>query len=215
MSAVTPPDLGDLPAGFASTVGWSDAAQERLAHLGERLVEANARMNLVGAATVSAYWRRHVLDSAQLLWYAPQARIWADIGSGGGFPGLVLGALLKDREGARVHLIESIGKKCAFLRAASEALDLPCEVHEARAETLKLKVEAVTARACAPLDRLLGYAQGLLTGGARGLFLKGERVEDEIAVARRSWRFTETVWPSLSDPRGRVLEIAGGVHGRR
>jgi 16S rRNA (guanine527-N7)-methyltransferase len=133
--------------------------------------------------------------------------VWADIGSGAGFPGLVLGVLLRGRPGARIHLIESTAKRCGFLRAAVEDLDLPCTVHQARAETLRLDVEVVTARACAPLERLLAYAQPYFARGARGLFLKGEGVGAEIIAARRIWRFDAKVGMSLSDPRGRVLSI--------
>jgi len=172
-----------------------------------RLTEANRAMNLVGDSTLADFWGRHFVDSAQLLWVEPSALVWADLGSGAGLPGLVLAILLKGRPGARVHLIESMTKRCRFLTEVTEALDLPAVVHNARAESLDLKVEVVTARACAPLDRLLTYARPYLARGARGLFLKGAEVEAEIAEARRSWRFKARTTPSLSDPRGRLLSI--------
>lgn len=173
----------------------------------DMLTAANRQMNLVGASTLGDFWLRHFLDSAQLLTLAPQARRWADVGSGAGFPGLIVAILLKETPGARIHLVESVGKKCAFLDTVSRALDLPVEVACARAETLALKVDVVTARACAPLPRLLGFAAGFMKKGAKGLFMKGAEVDSEIAEARKSWRFGLCTHPSLSDPRGRILEI--------
>jgi 16S rRNA (guanine527-N7)-methyltransferase len=177
---------------------------ERLRRL---LTNANAQMNLVGANTLADFWRRHFLDSAQLLTLAPDARSWADLGSGAGFPGLVLAILLKDAPGTEVHLVESMAKKCRFLTEAVRELALPARVHNRRAEELGLAVDVVTARACAPLTRLLGFAKPSLRRDVRGLFLKGAEVDTELAEARKSWRFTVAVHPSLSDPRGRILEI--------
>jgi 16S rRNA (guanine527-N7)-methyltransferase len=196
-----------LPTDFYDTVGWTDDAEEAFRHLRALLGAANEHINLVGDSTLADFWTRHVVDSAQLLWIAPGAKVWADIGSGAGFPGLVLGILLRGRPNARVHLIESSAKRCRFLRAAVADLAIPCTVHQARAEGLRLDVDIVTARACAPLDRLLGYAQNFFARGARGLFLKGEGVEAEIAAARANWRFDGEVGTSLSDPRGRILSI--------
>jgi 16S rRNA (guanine527-N7)-methyltransferase len=213
MSVGARPDFAGLPADFREAVGWDAAADARLGQLGERLAAANRRMNLVGASTLETFWTRHAVDSAQLLWFEPAARRWADLGSGAGFPGLVLGALLKGKAGAEVHLVESQAKKCGFLREAVDELGLPCMVHQARAESLRLEVEVVTARACAPLERLLGFARPYLARGARGLFLKGEAVEAEMVAAEARWRFEAEIRHSLSDPRGRVVAIrrlAGG-----
>jgi 16S rRNA (guanine527-N7)-methyltransferase len=154
------------------------------------------------------FWRRHFLDSAQLIALAPNAQVWADLGSGAGLPGVVLAILMKGQEGARVHLVESMAKRCRFLAEVVGALGLPAEVHNARAEDLKLNVEVVTARACAPLTRLLGFSRPYLARGAKGLFLKGAEVDTEVAEARRSWRFVSATHLSLSDPRGRVLEVS-------
>ncbi|HXU99108.1 MAG TPA: 16S rRNA (guanine(527)-N(7))-methyltransferase RsmG [Caulobacteraceae bacterium] len=172
------------------------------------LARANERMNLVGASTLGDFQRRHFLDSAQLLDLAPKARKWADLGSGAGLPGLILAILLKGEAGARVHLVESTTKKCRFLSEVAAELALPAEVHNARAELLRLSVEVVTARACAPLTRLLGYAKPYLDRGAKGLFLKGEEVDTEIREARESWRFAVQIHPSLSDERGRIVEVS-------
>lgn len=212
MSVAAPPrvalaDLAGLPAEFLDVVGATPARLEDIERFRLRLVEANRVTNLVGESTLGDFWRRHFVDSAQLLWLAPSTGVWADLGSGAGLPGLVLAILLKDRPGACVHLIESMAKRCRFLAEVAAGLDLPAVVHNARAESLELKVEMVTARACAPLDRLLTFARPYFARGARGLFLKGAEVEGEIAEARRNWRFKARTTPSLSDPRGRLLSI--------
>jgi 16S rRNA (guanine527-N7)-methyltransferase len=202
-------------ASFAAATGATAAQIADLERLREMLADWNGRMNLVSAASLADYWQRHVLDSAQLATIAPGARVWVDIGAGAGFPGLVLAILLKaegSREGslgAMVHLVESQAKRCRFLDAVTDALSLPAQVHHARAEDLSLKADVVTARAVAPLTRLLGFARPYLAGGAVGLFLKSEGVEAEIAEARKAWRFVCEISPSASDPRGRVLKVEG------
>ncbi len=197
-----------MPEGFAEAVGADGEALADAERYRVMLVEANGRMNLVGASTLDHFWNRHFVDSAQLRLFAPQAKTWADLGTGAGLPGVVLAILLKRAAGARVHLVESVAKKAGFLREVVSALNLPAEVRHARAEELKLKVDVVTARACAPLHRLFGYAAPHLRGGGEALFLKGESVEAELAEARRTWRFDAEVKPSLSDPRGRVLRVS-------
>jgi 16S rRNA (guanine527-N7)-methyltransferase len=200
-------------AGFAARTGATDSQVADLAALHARLADWNARINLVSAASLDDYWGRHVFDSAQLLLLAPTARVWVDIGAGAGFPGLVLAILLKGVADAKVHLVESVAKRCRFLEAAVDALALPAEVHNARAEDLAVKCDVVTARAVAPLTRLLGFARPSLAKGAVGLFLKSEGVEAEIAEARKSWRFTYDVSRSLSDSRGRILKVEGLARG--
>jgi len=176
---------------------------------GRMVAERNEVMNLVGPATIPHFWSRHVLDSAQLLNHRPDARTWADLGAGAGFPGVVLAILLKHSEGAtpHVHLVDSLTKRCRFLDEVVKALRLPASVHNARAESLGLKVDVVTARACAPLDKLLGFAEGFVKKGADPWFLKGESVENEVIQAGKTWRFEVDLFPSLSDPRGRVVHI--------
>jgi 16S rRNA (guanine527-N7)-methyltransferase len=172
----------------------------------------NARMNLVGPSALAEFWLRHAFDSAQLLLHAAEARVWADLGAGAGFPGVVLAILLKETPGARVHLVESMAKRCLFLRAVADELALPVEIHNVRAENVHIPgVEVVTARACAPLVRLLGFAWPLL-GRKRpeqtiGLFLKGESAEQELTEAHAMWDFDSASIPSLSDPSGRILRI--------
>lgn len=172
------------------------------------LTDWNARMNLVGPSALADFWGRHAYDSAQLLTVAPLANTWADLGAGAGFPGLVLSIFLKDRAGALVHLVESMGKRCAFLRTVSVELGLPTLIHNSRAESLQLSpVDVVTARALAPMPRLLEYAYPLLRGSTVGLFLKGRDVESELAEARKSWRFDVSLSPSRSDPEGRIVSL--------
>ena len=144
------------------------------------LADWNGRMNLVGPSALDDFWLRHAFDSAQLLDLAPRALRWVDLGPGAGFPGVVLAILLKGRPGAVVHLVESMTKRCRFLEAVVAALDLPAEIHNARAEDLAIACDVVVARACAPLVRLFGYARPYLKRGAVGLFLKGQDVAAEL-----------------------------------
>jgi 16S rRNA (guanine527-N7)-methyltransferase len=204
-----------LPPGFLDAVGATGARLANIETFRVRLEAANASMNLVGTSTLEGFWRRHFLDCAQLLWFEPRALVWADLGAGAGLPGLVLAILLKGRAGAKAHLVESMAKRCRFLASVAEALDLPVEIHNVRAEAVALDVEVVTARACAPLTRLLEFAEPTLARGARGLFLKGQEVDREVAEARKVWRFTASARDSLSDPRGRILAITELARGRR
>lgn len=203
------------PAQFQALSGASDAAMADLEVFRGLLVEGNAVMNLVGPATLPDFWSRHAWDSAQLLQVIPGARVWADLGAGAGFPGLVLAILLKVEVNARVHLVESMAKRCRFLDQVVGALDLPATVWNARAEDLKLPVEVVTARACAPMTRLLGYARPYLNAGAIGLFLKGQDVASELEEATRYWKFSADLSPSLSDNRGRIVCVKGSIGERR
>jgi 16S rRNA (guanine527-N7)-methyltransferase len=179
------------------------------------LIERNEVMNLIGPATVPHYWSRHVLDSAQLLNHAPDARVWTDLGAGAGFPGIVLAILLKhtDREATdgstrgKVYLVDSLTKRCKFLSEVVAALNLPAEVINDRAENIDLKCDVLTARAFAPFERLFTFSHHLFRSDAEGWFLKGETVESELEAARKDWRFEAEIYPSLSDPRGRVVHI--------
>ncbi|MBU1347194.1 MAG: 16S rRNA (guanine(527)-N(7))-methyltransferase RsmG [Alphaproteobacteria bacterium] len=186
------------------------AASERMAEM-ERfralLTEANAVMNLVGPDSLPDFWNRHAWDSAQLLDRAGLARTWADLGAGAGFPGLVLAILSKGKAGAHVWLIDSLQKRCRFLQAVVDELALPATVVWGRAEEQALKVDVVTARAVAPMEKLLGYAQPYLSRGAQGLFLKGEKAETELREAAKSWHVEADLSVSRSDPRGRIVAI--------
>ncbi len=188
----------------------ANASAEQIADLEAfrlRLVEANAVMNLVGPDSLPDFWNRHGWDSAQLLDLAPDAKTWADLGAGAGFPGLVLSIMLKGRDGAHVWLIDSLAKRCRFLQEVVDALSLPATVIVGRAEAQSVTCDIVTARAVAPMEKLLGYAQPYFQRGAQGLFLKGERAESELIEARKSWHFEAELAPSQSDVRGRIVTI--------
>ena len=171
------------------------------------------RTNLIARSTVPTVWMRHVADSLQLLPLAPKATCWIDLGSGAGFPGIVLACALSDRTSAAVHLIESNGKKAAFLREAVHQLGLPAEVHAVRIEDFvknsKLRPDVVTARAVAPLDRLLNLAAPLLMKGALGLFPKGQDVEGELTRASKYWNIDADLIPSKTSREGRIVVIRG------
>lgn len=192
---------------FARISGATADQMERLETYLDLLAEWNEKMNLVGPATLPDFWNRHVLDSAQLLDLAPEARTWADLGTGAGLPGVVLAILGRGRPGFHVHLVESLQKRCRFLDEVVRRLDLPATVHNARAEDIRLKADVVTARACAPLTRLLAFARPYLKQGALGLFLKGQDVQAELEQARRDWDLEAEVLQSRSDERGRIVKV--------
>ena len=194
-------------AAFQANRAATPAQMSDLESLIERLTAANAVMNLIGPDTLPDVWNRHILDSAQLLDLAPGAATWADLGAGAGFPGLVLAILLKGRADSHVWLIDSLGKRCRFLQEVVDGLSLRATVVNGRAEDQRIKVDVVTARALAPMDRLLGYAQPYLQRGAQGLFLKGEKAEVELIEARKVWQFDSSLSVSRSDPRGRIVSV--------
>lgn len=194
-------------AAFQAKTGATEQQMSDLEAFRLRLIETNAVMNLVGPDSLPDFWNRHAWDSAQLLGYAPEALTWADLGAGAGFPGVVLTIMLKGRPGAHVWLIDSLGKRCRFLQEVVDALELPATVVNGRAEEQTITCDIVTARAVAPMDRLLGYAQPYFQRGAQGLFLKGEKAESELIEARKSWHFDAELAPSQSDPRGRIVTI--------
>ena len=199
------------PRAFAQATGASTQAIRDLEQFEQILTAANAQLNLVGPSALTSFWLRHAYDSAQLLSYAPQARVWADLGAGAGFPGVVLAILLKETPGVVVHLIDSLTKRTRFLSSVTADLNLPATVHTGRAEKLPPPhgLDVVTARACAPLPRLLTYARPYFEGGATGLFLKGRSIDQELKEARRSWVFQAVLHQSHSDPSGRIVQIQG------
>ncbi len=196
-------------AGFAAAAQATEVQMADLDRYLSLLTETNAVMNLVGPATLPVFWSRHAWDSAQLLPLEPQALRWADLGAGAGLPGIILAVLGKGRAGFHVDLIDSLAKRCRFLQTVTEALNLPATVHNARAEDLALEVDVVTARACAPMNRLLGYAAPYLRRKATGLFLKGQDVASELKEATRYWGFEAELLPSQSDARGRIVRVKG------
>lgn len=181
------PALAGLPLGFAA----SRDAQEQLTTFVALLEKWRRVHNLVGRDTLDEVWDRHIADSAQLVELAPDARRWLDLGSGAGFPGLVIAILIRDRESAQVDLVESNQKKCAFLREAVRATSAPAIVHAERIESVVKRwlapIDAVTARALAPLSVLCGYVESLVARGAVAFFHKGRGFERELGEARQLW----------------------------
>ncbi|WP_343053144.1 16S rRNA (guanine(527)-N(7))-methyltransferase RsmG [Brevundimonas lenta] len=194
-------------AAFQARTNATPAQMADLQTFIDRLTEANAVMNLVGPDSLPDVWNRHIWDSAQLLDYAPDAMTWADLGAGAGFPGVVLAIMLKSTAKSHVWLIDSLGKRCRFLQEVVDALSLRATVINGRAEENAVTVDVVTARAVAPMEKLLGYAQPYLQRGAQGLFLKGEKAEVELIEARKVWRFESDLSVSRSDPRGRIVSV--------
>jgi 16S rRNA (guanine527-N7)-methyltransferase len=175
----------------------------RLEAYAELLVGWSARINLVGANTLGDLWRRHFLDSAQLLAHVPPGtQSLVDLGSGAGFPGLVLAILGVPG----VELIEADARKCAFLREAARVAAAPVVIRNARIEAAPPRiVDVVTARGCAPLDRLLLLAQPFIGPDTVCLFPKGERAREELTAARQAWTMDATFHDSCSDRRGVIL----------
>lgn len=175
----------------------------------------NPKINLVSRASLPELWTRHFVDSAQLFALCPPgARHWADLGSGGGFPGLVVATLAAEVvPDLRVTLVESDGRKAAFLATAARELGLTVDVRAERIEALPpLGADVLSARALASLDVLLGFADGHLAPAGRALFPKGARAEEEVAEARRHWAFDLTRHPSQTAEDGVILEIGAISH---
>jgi 16S rRNA (guanine527-N7)-methyltransferase len=196
------------PEDIARTCGVSRETLSRIETVVETLGDWRTRMNLIGPAEWSRVWRRHVLDSVQLFPLLPDGPI-LDLGSGAGFPGLIIAAeRAGDAAPQPVILVESVTKKCAFLRAAADAADLSASVLNQRVESVRdVDVAAVTARAFAPLPKLLGYAAPWLEAGATGIFPKGKRWKEELTEAQKVWTFAHEVIPSLTSDEGVLLEI--------
>lgn len=176
-----------------------------------RLCEWNAHTNLVGRSTLDDFWMRHGLDSWQVFEVEPSAKVWLDLGSGAGFPGIAIALAMKDRgmDEGHVHLVESILKKAQFLKEVVDALYLPATVHAIRAEDLNqsLPVDVVTARALASLEKLLVYAEPFTQSGARCVFPKGARHKEELTQAQKSWTFSQEVIPSRTSTDAALLKL--------
>lgn len=174
------------------------------------LVEWQERMNLVAPSTLPHIWQRHFADSAQLYALLPaDTACLVDIGSGAGFPGLVLAIMAQlDGRDLAIHLVESIQKKALFLRAVATQLNLPVTVHAERAEALRgITADVITARAVAPLEEILPLAKNFTRLTTILLLLKGARAEEELTSAKQSWHFKHEMIPSRTDPGGKVLRI--------
>jgi 16S rRNA (guanine527-N7)-methyltransferase len=189
----------------------SRETSERLDRFVTLLSQWQRRINLVSSSSLAKVWTRHVADSLQLLDLGPDARIWVDLGSGAGLPGMVIACALAGTPGAVVHLVESNLKKAAFLREAARVTGAPAIIHAERIETFVQRfagpADVVTARALAPLNTLIGYAAPLLKSGAKGLFPKGQDVAAELTEASIYWNIEAMLVPSKTDPRGNIVVI--------
>jgi 16S rRNA (guanine527-N7)-methyltransferase len=189
----------------------SRETEARLDRYLDLLREWQVKTNLVAPSTLPNLWTRHISDSLQLLTIAPSARIWVDLGSGGGFPGVVLACVLAETAGAMVHLVERNAKKAAFLREALRVTHSPGTVHLAdigdSVDRIRGPVDCVTARAVAPLHQLIGFAEPLVKRGAKALFLKGQDVEVELTEATKYWKIDPQLHSSRTGGHGWIVEL--------
>jgi 16S rRNA (guanine527-N7)-methyltransferase len=189
----------------------SRETEERLDRYVDLLREWQAKTNLVAPSTLPTLWTRHISDSLQLLTIAPSARTWADFGSGGGFPGVVLACALAETPGAMIHLVERNAKKAAFLREALRVTNSPGVIHLAdigdSVDRITGPVDCVTARAVAPLHQLIGFAEPLVKNGAKALFLKGQDVESELTEATKYWNIQPHLHSSRTGGHGWIVEL--------
>lgn len=196
---------------FVARLNVSRETEHKLDLLVSELERWQHVKNLVSHSTLATVWHRHIADSAQLLRLAPAPGPWLDIGSGGGFPGLVVAIQRTEAGSGRTYLLESNSRKCSFLRHVIRLVGADAEVLEGRIEEqvneLSFEPVVVSARAVASLDRLLGWTNGLLRKGAVGIFPKGQDVEVELEIAARSWQFSVEAHPSLTDSEGRILLV--------
>ncbi len=201
---------GDKDAAL-SLIPVSRETEARLDRYIDLLKEWQAKTNLVAPSTLPRLWTRHIADSLQLLALAPSAKIWVDLGSGGGFPGIVLACALAETAGVNVHLIEHNAKKAAFLREALRITGAPGVVHLAEirdiVDRFASPVDCLTARALAPLHQLIGFAEPLVRKGAKALFLKGQDVEAELTEATRYWKLQPKLHSSRTGGQGWIVEL--------
>ncbi|MEL7543651.1 MAG: 16S rRNA (guanine(527)-N(7))-methyltransferase RsmG [Pseudomonadota bacterium] len=206
------PTKSDVAA-LREIVDVSRETLDRLTRYAEALARWQKTTNLVSPATIQHFWTRHVLDSAQLLSFAGQGTSWADLGTGAGLPGFVL-AILGAGSGraSRVVLVESSGRKAAFLHQARVATATSVEITASRIESETTQrriahIDIVTARALAPLSQLFRYTEHAAANGSRLLFPKGRSVDTEIEEARQQWAFDVVRHASRIDPESCILEI--------
>jgi 16S rRNA (guanine527-N7)-methyltransferase len=189
----------------------SRETEVRLDRYIDLLREWQVKTNLVAPSTLPNLWTRHISDSLQLLTIAPSATKWADLGSGGGFPGVVLACALAETSGAMVHLVERNAKKAAFLREALRVTASPGTVHLAdigdNVDRITGPVDCVTARALAPLNQLISFAEPLVGQGAKALFLKGQDIEAELTEATKYWNIKPNLHSSRTGGRGWIVEL--------
>jgi 16S rRNA (guanine527-N7)-methyltransferase len=202
----------DGPADFAEAFKVPRETIHRLTRYAELLAHWQKSTNLIAPSTLPQLWSRHFADSAQLRTLAQKPRLWLDLGSGAGFPGLVIAILETGTPDFRMHLVESNRKKCAFLAEVARETKAPVEIHALRIEDLAesahgLEPDVVSARALAPLPRLLELASPFFRSSTRGLFLKGREAETEIEAARAEWDFAAHLHPSLTASESHIVEV--------
>ena len=188
----------------------SQAAQSKLNTYVALLEEWQGKMNLVSDSTLPVVWTRHILDSAQVERYlTPSDRVILDLGSGAGFPALVL-AILDESKNRTVHLVESDGKKCSFLQAVADACGLQVVIHNERIEKMPVfKADVITARALAALDKLVGYAKPFIGERTRCLFLKGKKADEELKLCAKKFVFAVEKYSSITSDEGKLLGLTG------
>jgi len=191
----------------------SRETQERLELFVSLLLLWQEKFNLVSKHSLPLLWTRHISDSLQLIDLAPEALVWADLGSGAGFPGVPIACALAGKPGAQVHLIESVGKKAKFLSEVVRATEIPAVVQHARAEKFAENcaetIHVVTARALSPLKTLCDQSFPLLERGALGIFPKGQDVDAELTEAAKYWTIQSSKVPSKTSPQGCIVLIRG------
>jgi len=196
------------PNQLADLVDVSRETIDKIETVVELLDEWRRKMNLIGPTEMDHIWRRHILDSLQLAPLIAAQGVTVDLGAGSGFPGLVLAAGLT-APNAEIVMIETVGKKCAFLREAVRAADLKAHVRQGRVENVRdIAAACVTARAFAPLSKLLEYAEKWLGKGAYAVLPKGRRWQEELTQAQECWKFAYQVIPSMSGGDGAILKIS-------
>jgi 16S rRNA (guanine527-N7)-methyltransferase len=208
--AAPPPQLDADKAAALRLTPVSRETESRLDRYVDLLLQWQAKTNLISPSTLPQIWTRHISDSLQLLRLAPDARIWLDFGSGGGFPGVVLACAMGDVDGGHVHLVERNTKKAAFLREALRVTQAPGTIHLAdigdSVDSFPAHVDCITARAVASLHIVLGFAEPLMTPGSRALFLKGQDVDAELTEATKYWNIKPRLHASLTG-QGWIVEL--------
>jgi 16S rRNA (guanine527-N7)-methyltransferase len=202
----------DTPERFASQFNVSRETLKRLEIYETLLRQWQKGTNLVAPKTLDHIWHRHFADSAQLLALAPDSAKWLDLGSGAGFPGLVIAICSANREDSHVHIIESNARKCAFCQEVVRETGCSVEIHCDRIESLVGStrfggIEIITARALSPLDQLLALAEPFFKAGTTGLFLKGRNAGKERAEAEENWTFQGQLYPSVTDSEASIVQI--------
>jgi len=206
--------LADLTRDKAAALALTPVSRETVERLDRyvRLLEEwQAKTNLVAPSTLPQLWTRHIADSLQLLALKSDGKVWLDLGSGGGFPGVVLACALAETPAAQIHLVERNAKKAAFLREAIRVTGAPGVVHLSEigdiVEKWTGRVDCVTARALAPLHQLIGFVEPLVNKGTTALFLKGQDVEAELTESTKYWNIRHKLHSSRTGGQGWIVEI--------